>query len=173
MGLLLGACAIPSEAQVRLTKDEALKLYFPGATIERKTLFLTDGQQGEIQRVAKARVESKIVTYYVARALGRLAGVAFLETQTVRTMPATIMVIVDPDTTVWIVEIMAFYEPTDYLPSERWLGQYRGRSSEDDLFLKRGIQNISGATLSAQTISDGVRRWLAVYIVAVAQEVNG
>lgn len=172
MGLLLAACAIPSGAQVRLTKDEALKLHFPGATIERKTLFLTDGQHREIERAATARVESKIVTYYVARREGRLAGVAFFESQTVRTMPATYMVIVDPDSTVRNVEILAFHEPTDYLPPERWLNQYRGRTSGDDLFLKRGIQNISGATLSAQTISNGVRRWLAAYLVAVASEVN-
>ncbi|MBI3578773.1 MAG: hypothetical protein HY089_05095, partial [Ignavibacteriales bacterium] len=44
--------------QVYLTKEQALKLYFPNATVERKTVFLTDKQVETIQTQAKSKVES-------------------------------------------------------------------------------------------------------------------
>jgi hypothetical protein len=87
---------------------------------------------------------------------------------TVRTMPATIMVVVNPDTTVRVVELLAFYEPPDYRPSERWMRQFSAAGPSTDLYLKRGIHAISGATLSALSITESVRRLLATYAAVVA-----
>jgi Na+-translocating ferredoxin:NAD+ oxidoreductase RnfG subunit len=159
-------------AQAKLTKDEALALHFPGMSVERSTIFLTEDQQAAIQRAARARVESKVVTTYVARHLGRVAGTAFFETMTVRTMPATIMVVVDPDTSIRVVELLAFTEPPDYQPSARWMSQFAGRTPADDLYLKRGVHAIAGATITAQTITDGVRRLLATYTIVVAPRIT-
>lgn len=153
-----------------LTKDEALKRAFSGATLERKTLFLTDDQVRAIQARAKAKIESKIVTYYVARRGREVEGYAFFETHVVRTMPATFMIVVGPDSSVRAVELLAFYEPEDYLPPSRWLELFKSKKLEDDLFLKRGIYNIAGATLSAHAISEGVRRALATFEIAVPRE---
>ncbi len=155
-----------------MTKDEALKTYFPGMTVERSTAFLTETERTTIQQKARSKVESKVLTYYVARKDGKVAGTVFFETQTIRTMPATIMVVIDPDTTVRAVEMLAFYEPPDYRPSDRWIRQFAGRSFNEDLYLKRGIHAISGATLTAQVVTDGVRRLLATYTTVVAPTVT-
>ncbi|MEX2115958.1 MAG: FMN-binding protein [Bacteroidota bacterium] len=163
-------CSTPAISQVYLTKDAALALYFPEATIERRTVFLTDSQVQVIQNSAKAKVSSRVVTYYVGMNAGRVTGYAFFETHIVRTMPATFMIVVNPDSTVRAVELLAFYEPEDYRPPKRWLELFGGKSMQSDLWLKRGVQNIVGATLSAQSISDGVRRTLALYETAVAGE---
>jgi len=157
--------------QVYLTRDEALKLYFPEAlSVERKTVFLTDQQVDLIQSRARAKVESKVLTYYIGRDAAGVQGYAFFETQTVRTMPETYLVVVEPDSSVRAVEVLAFYEPEDYLPPKRWLGLFRNKTLRDDLWLKRGVHNIVGATISAQSITDGVRRILATFEVAVPKE---
>jgi Na+-translocating ferredoxin:NAD+ oxidoreductase RnfG subunit len=170
--LALLLTATTAVAQVHMTKEEALRTHFPGAVIERSTAFLTEAERLAIQRSARAMVESKVVTYYVARQAGRVIGTAFFETQTIRTMPATYMVVVDPDTSVRAVEMLAFYEPPDYHPSDRWLQQFNGRSADQDLYLKRGIHAISGATLTAQTVTDGVRRLLTTYTEVVAPRIT-
>ena len=158
-------------AQVYLTRDEALKLYFPSpTTLERKTIFLTDQQVKTIEAKARAKVESKIVTYYVGKTSQGTDGYAFFETHVVRTMPETFMAVINPDSTLRSVEILAFYEPEDYLPQKRWLQQFTKKSLNSDLWLKRGVQNIVGATLSAQSITEGVRRLLSTYEVAVPKE---
>lgn len=162
---------LASSAQVYLTKEEALKTYFPAASsIDRKTLFLTDRQIETIQSKARAKVESKVITYYVGRNGKSVDAYAFFETHIVRTMPETFVVVVNPDGTVRAVEILAFYEPEDYLPPKRWLKLFQNKSSQSDLWLKRGVQNIVGATLSAQGITEGVRKVLTVFDLAVPKE---
>jgi hypothetical protein len=160
----------PVSAQLRMTKEEALRQYFPDASVERRTAFLTDTQVASVQAKGRAKVPSKVLTYYVARKDEQIVGTSFFETRIVRTMPATFVVVINPDTTIRLVEILAFHEPTDYVPPDRWLEQFHGTSPDDDLFLKRGIQNISGATMTAYTLTDGVRRLLASYEEVVAKE---
>ena len=55
-----------SEAKVYLTKDDALKKAFPDAEIERKTLFLSDEDVKRVESLSVTKVESKILTYYIA-----------------------------------------------------------------------------------------------------------
>jgi len=148
-------------AQVYLTKNEALALYL-GDKVERKTIFLTDEQINHIQQKAKAKVESKILTYYVSP-----RGYAFFETRTIRTMPATFMILITPRGTVGAVEMLAFYEPEDYLPPKKWLNTFQQKTFDDDLWLKRGVYNIAGATLSANAITESVRRLLVTYELAI------
>jgi hypothetical protein len=159
-----------SLSQVYMTKEKALKHFLPGATPERRTLFLTDEQVGDIERHSKVRVESKVITYYVGKAPHGGLGYAFFDTHNVRTMPETFMVLINPDSTIATVEILAFYEPEDYLPGARWRSLFAQRKLNDDLWVKRGIPNISGATLSAQAITGAVRRLLATFEIAVPKE---
>jgi len=132
-----------------------------------KTFFLTEKQVKDIQFRAKAKVESKILVYYVGKSTGGVEGYAFFETRDVRTMPATVMVVVDPDGSVRFVEILAFYEPLDYLPRPRWLELFAGRKLDKDLRVRAGIPNVTGASLTVQSVTDMVRKILATYEIAI------
>ncbi|MDH4070906.1 MAG: FMN-binding protein [Ignavibacteria bacterium] len=167
-GLLLSIAA--AGAQVFSTRDEAISRLFPGREIHRKTLFLTDPEKRKIEEKAGTALGSKVVSYYIARGEEGVEGYLFFDTHTVRTMPETFMVAIRPDSTVARVEILAFHEPADYLPGERWLELFTGRPLTDDLWVKRAIPNITGATLSTRSINDGVRRFLAVFESAVPKE---
>lgn len=165
--------AQPAAGEVFLTREEALSRAFPEAIqIERKSVFLTDEQVSEIQKSARAKVGSKIVTYYAATEAQGGLGYAFIDTRTVRTMPITYMTVVDADSSVRAVEILAFHEPQDYLPSSRWLSQFDGKTLDANLLVRHGIQGISGATLSAASLSDGVRTILATFEVAVPKKAD-
>jgi hypothetical protein len=85
-------------------------------------------------------------------------------------MPETFMVFVRPDSTVGGVEILAFHEPRDYLPGARWLSTLLGQRLSDNLWVKRGIPNITGATLSSQAITRGTRKALALFELVAAKE---
>jgi hypothetical protein len=153
-----------------MTQQQALAYYFPVGTIQRKTVFLSDPQVEAIQRQAKVRVDSKVVTYYVGKTPAGMPAYAFFDTHIVRTMPETFMAVIRPDSTVGAVEVLAFYEPEDYLPPARWLSLLVDSRLTDELRLNRGVRNISGATLSAQAITNGVRRLLATFEVAIPKE---
>lgn len=167
-GMLIAIGVEVGRAKVYLTPSAALALAFPpGIHVERKTVYLTEPQVESIQTLAKAKVESRVITYYVGHSTGGPLGYAFFDTHLVRTMPETVMVVVEPKGMVRFVEVLAFYEPEDYLPRSRWLLLFRRRRLDDQLQLRRGIANISGATLTAHAMNDAVRRVLATYQVAV------
>lgn len=157
-----------AEAKVYLTQQQALELAFGrGVDIQRETLFLEEGQVEKIERLAGSRLESRVVVYYVGMERSEPVGYAFFVTDTVRTMPAVMMVVLNPNATVRFVEMLAFYEPEDYRPHPRWLKLFEKRPLEDNLVLHRDIPNMTGATLTARTVTNAVRRSLAILQVAV------
>jgi len=148
--------------------DEALARVFPSpGAVTKDTLYLTEEQAREAGALAGSPLPSKIVTRYIARGTngvsGELLGVGYVETHLVRTLPETLLIVVDREGKVARVEVLAFREPREYLPSERWLGQFDGRELEPDLQLKRAIRSLSGATLSSRAVTEAVRRALAVH----------
>lgn len=154
-----------------MKQDEALKIAFPEAvSVERKTLFLSPKQIEAIEKLAKSKMEYRVITYYVGRNKKEFMGYAFFESHVVRTMPETFMVVLAAEGTVRSVEMLAFYEPEDYLPPKKWLGLFDNKKLDQELWIKRGIKNITGATLTTQAITDGIRRILATFDIAIKEE---
>jgi len=152
-------------ATVLITVEEALELAFPDAAIERQTLFLSE-QRDRVAEDSGAEVSSSIATRYVARdGDGVVRGWAYLDTHRVRTLPETVMVVLDADGRVRRVEVVTFREPLEYMPRRGWYEQYEGQELDDDLALKRDIRPVTGATLTARATTEAVRRALALHAV--------
>jgi electron transport complex protein RnfG len=159
------AAATPAGAKVFLTREEALRLAFPGASIERRTVFLTAAEQKDVAALSGGPLPSALAVAYVATKEGRLAGTAYFDTHVVRTQPETLMVAVTPVGTIARIEILSFSEPEDYLPREHWYAQFPGRALGEELSVKRGIRPVSGATLTARATTEAARRVLALHRV--------
>ena len=165
--LLLGLCCGAARAKSYQTQQQAIAAAFPSQQVERKTLFLTKEQSESIETLARAKVGSRVVSYYVSRSSAGVSGVAFFDRQIVRDMPVSFMVAVKPSGEVDRVEILSFDEPADYLPPLRWLQLYRTSRLSDDLAIGRSIPHITGASLTSQAMNDGVRRALATFEIGV------
>ncbi|MFQ5706209.1 MAG: FMN-binding protein [bacterium] len=158
-------------AQMFKTQKQALEQAFPAPQrTARKVLFLTEGQKRRIEKLAKVKVDSKLITYYVGSDSLKVTGYAFFDMRVVRTKSVTFVVVLQSDGRVKYVEILAFHEPLDYLPTRRWLELFKSRLLSVGLWPKRDIANITGATLSARAITQGVRKTLAIYQVAISQD---
>jgi len=158
-----------AQAKVFHSQEDALRLAFPDATrIERRTVILTDKQASRIQKLSRAPLDSKIATLHVGWRDEHVVGYAVIEVHTVRTLPEALMTVLSPDGSVRSVRILAFHEPTDYLPSGRWLGQFDDKRLGTGLQLRQDIHAIAGATLSARAATRSVRRALALYEVLIA-----
>lgn len=156
--------AVPAQARVLLSQKEALAIAFPAGTpVERRTAFLTDVQARTAEETSGTKLASKVWTYYISRSTTGVERTAYFESHVVRTMNETFMVVVGPDGAVDSVEILSFAEPDEYLPAKRWLGQFAGRKLDEELMLRRGLRNITGASLTSDAVTRGVRRILAVH----------
>ena len=153
----------PAEAVVLYARNEALKLIFPEADrVEPEAIFLTAAQVARIEELARSTLESQLLTVHVGRKGDQTLGYAFLDIHVVRTQPEALFVVLTPQGEVDSVLVVAFHEPLEYMPSDRWQAQFAGKSLTPDLQVKRAIAPISGATLSAHAMTDAVRRALAV-----------
>lgn len=164
------ALAAPVRAEVYMTRDAALAQAFPGAKIQARSYVLTEAQRTAAQNRAKVRIGARTFAAHVAWRGDTLAGVAFLDTRIVRTMPGTFLIVVAPDSTVVRVDVLAFHEPPDYRPPHRWLDLFGGRRLDEGLWARRDIRNLSGATLSARAVTEATRAALALYETVVAPD---
>lgn len=158
----------PAQARVYLTVPQALESVFPApAHVDRRTLYLDDGQATRAAAAAGAPVEARVIPYYVGTIDGRVVGYAYFDTHLVRTLPETVLVLLGPAGDLTRIDIVSFDEPEDYLPSARWLRQFPGRGP-DQLTERQGLRAITGATLSSRAVTQAARRVLTLHRMYVA-----
>lgn len=76
--------------------------------------------------------------------------------------PITFLLAVDSASTLRDVDILVYREPYGgEVAYEAWRRQFRGKTAADSVELGRDIRSISGATISANSVTLGVRRALA------------
>jgi len=165
LGLAAVSTAASAQAGVLLSLDEALALVFPAAEVRRQPVFLSEAQREEVRRLAGSPLPSGLVVRYEAFRNGELQGTAYTDTHRVRTLSATLLVVLHPAGSVMRVEVLSFDEPLEYLPRREWYGQLAGRRLDGELALKRGVRPVAGATLTAAATVDAVRRVLALHAV--------
>ena len=125
-------------------------------------MFLTGEQTELASELARVDIESRLVARYVAREGGRVVGRAYVDTHIVRTKPESLLIAMTSDGAVRRVEVTAFLEPCDYLAPQAWLRQFDTQPLNDDVAVQRAIRPIAGATLTAQSATDAVRRVMAI-----------
>jgi Na+-translocating ferredoxin:NAD+ oxidoreductase RnfG subunit len=165
---LLVAVFSLAQAKVLVTPEEAVREAFAGAPTDKHTDYLDEAQAAAITRLAGSPPSSRIVISYRASKDGRALGAAYLESHIVRTLPESILVVLDPQGRVSKVEILSFDEPDQYRPKPRWMDQFTGRTLDGELSLSKGIRGVTGATLSSRAITAAVRRVLATHQVLSA-----
>jgi hypothetical protein len=142
-------------------KDEAVvRSLFPGAErVDTKDVVLTDALVERIERLARAKVKERLVTFYTATAGGAPMGYVVIHSHVVRTKRETFALAFEPDGRIRKITVLQFLEPEEYKPSERWLRQLEGKGPADRLAVGDDLAPITGATLTARGIAEE-SRWL-------------
>lgn len=140
-----------------------------GAQVENLSLFPDDQQKQAIEQAAKTTLESGLYTFYVGKKEGKTIAYAAIETLTVRTKPETLMIVLTPEGAVRNIYTLAFHEPPEYQPPENWYNQFNGRPL-DEMDFNKGIQGVSGATLSTRAAVNSVRKILSIYLTMVKNQ---
>ena len=159
---------VPAEGKVFFSRSEALQLAFPDAEqVASKTYVLDDAQLDQIQDLAKCELDSKLVKIYTGMRGGDVIGYALIDVHNVRTLPEAFMVVLNPAGEVRSLRVLAFHEPLEYKPTNRWYRQFDNKSIDARLRLGGDVHGVVGATLSARATTRGVRRALAYYQVLI------
>lgn len=154
-----------------ITREEALKLAFPDATIQSSVVFLSDQEKKLAEENSGVELPSALVARYVAVRGAEVVGRAYLDTHVVRTKKESLLIILEPDGKVKRVEVVAFLEPPEYQPNRKWYEQFEGKELKRELQLKREIHPVTGASLTAKATTEAVRRVLAIDRILRQKEV--
>lgn len=146
--------------------EQALKQAYKDAQVEVKNIVLSPQQVQEVQRLSGVKFDNRLVSWYLVKRDGKILAYAYVDTHIVRTHPEVVLYSIKPDGSIDFIEVLAFNEPLEYMPEERWLSLFAGKSLEKDpIRLRRDIPNITGATLTARAITDNTRKVLALWKV--------
>ena len=138
--------------------EQIVKEVFPMATkIEPDKVILTRSEAQEVMRRAKMKLPSRLYRIFrIYRGKKELADGVVI-TRKVRSKKASVLYLFDHEGKLLFAEVLAFAEPSEFLPSKVWMGQFQDKSPDAPLRVGKDIPTISGATLSARNITDGAR----------------
>lgn len=159
----VAVCA-PAHAMVYLSVEEAQKLMFGDQALTPLPLALSTEQTAAIERDSGVKVFAGAL-----RAWKAADGYFFVDAVIGKHDLITYAVALGADGKVRQVEILEYREAYGGdVRNPRWRAQFQGKQHGDPVRIGQGIQNISGATLSCEHVTDGIRRLLATYAVAIA-----
>lgn len=165
VALPISALIAPSAFAVQyLTVDQAQRAIYPGKSFTAAPVKLTSVQRKAIEQASGVRVlrDEQLVW--------RVSGGGWLIVDEVvgKHEFITYAAGINGDGSVKQIEIMDYRETYgDQIRDQKWRAQFVGKTSKSTLKLDSDIKNISGATLSCRHITDGVKRLLAFYEIAL------
>jgi FMN-binding domain len=155
---------IPAHADVYLTVEQAQQALLPGVALTAMPVRLTDEQKAAIEKASGVAVRNPEQRVWRAS-----SGEFFIVDEVIgKHEYITYAAALGSDGVVRGIEIMEYRESYGYeVRDPEWRRQFVGKKRGAPLTLDGDIKNIGGATLSCRHITDGVRRLLALYDVAL------
>ena len=154
-----------------LSVEQAQRLFFPAAdAFTERTLALTNEQTKLIEKQARSSMRLKRYRIWQAQAQGQPLGTVIVDEVYGKHEFITYAVALDPAGSVKGVEVLIYRESYGgEIRNAQWRNQFIGKRAGDQLELDKDIQNIGGATLSCQHVTEGIRRALALFNVALKE----
>jgi hypothetical protein len=151
-------------ATVYHTEDEAIAIAFPSATrVETRNVVLGDDVRARVSAQVGYPIQERLVVLHQAWAGDTLLGRALALEEIGKTLPFRFLVALRPDGAVEQVLVLTYRESRGQeIERATFRAQYEGKSLADPIRRGDDIRNVSGATISVDALSRGVRRALAI-----------
>lgn len=163
---LLLLFTITLHAQLLISPYDAMKLHFSQeANIEKKTILLTKDEAKAISKLAHSKLKTKLYKTFRANKDGKFLGYGILVLHKVRSKDTAVLSIITPDGILKTIEIIAFNEPIEYLPSKSWITVLHNQKLTPNLTLGKDVPSITAATMSARAATMSARIALSIFEV--------
>lgn len=161
---LLILLSLPLSAKMLVSPIDVMKQSFGSKSkISKKNILLKTQEAKKIQKDAKVKLKSNIFKVFKATDKGNTLGYGIILNKKVRSKNAAVLYVISKDSILKSIEIVAFNEPMEYIPSQTWIKQFDNTPTSKRLKISKDIPTITGATLSAKSIVDGSRVAFAFY----------
>ena len=146
LGLVSISADLPSGAIKKM--DKTIQSLWKNQTVKKEIIDLSKQQSISTDfQLNKLLINNKLVAFLaLSRAKSRVDFFDY-------------MIIYHPDLSIKTIQVLAYRE--DYggeIASNRWLKQFIGKADPNKMKFGDDIQNISGATISAQSINENIKK---------------
>jgi len=156
--------ALSLSAKILVSPVDAMKSsYGLESEISKKNILLNSSLAKTIEKNAKVKLKSKIFRTFKAVKDGEVLGFGVLVNRKIRSKNGVVLYMISNKSILDSIEIIAFNEPMEYIPSKKWLTQFDKVSTDKKLRVGKEIATVTGATLSARSVTDGSRVAFAIY----------
>lgn len=164
LGLAMISAPIIAHAKIYVSAEQAQKILFPNKAPTKNPIIITDDLQ------EKMRSASSIRHPFQGDRIWRSSDGSWLVIDEVigKHEMITYAVAINPNGSVAGIEVLEYVESYGYEVAEaQWRKQFLGKTANDPIKLNQDIQNIGGATLSCKHLTDGVKRIMVLYELAL------
>lgn len=171
--VLFSGIILPGVENDSKQPEIAMQEIFPDAKIEVINIILSEKEIQQVNQLSGIKQEEKLISFYLAKQDGQIVGYGYADIHTVRTHPEVVLYAMNTNGEIVKVEVLSFREPPEYKPSEKWLSQFKDKSLEKNkLLLRKDIDGISGATLTARAVTRHSRKALALWKIVNQRKQN-
>ena len=162
--LLLMGAPMYVQAKIYVSAEQAQQLIFPKQSFVKNPILISEDIQD------KMRAASSVRQVFKGDRVWKVSnGGWFIVDEVVgKHEMITYAIGISPSGVVQGIEIMEYVESYGYeVADPSWRKQFSGKTATDAIKLNQDIQNISGATLSCKHLTDGVKRIMVMYDLAL------
>lgn len=155
---------IQVQAKIYVSVEQAQQLLFPARSFTHTPVIVSEEYQEQMRKASSVRQP------FVGHRIWRTSdGGWFIVDQVVgKHEMITYALGLKADGSVQGIEIMEYLESYGYEVADAgWRQQFEGKNANSAFKLHADIQNISGATLSSKHVTDGVKRLMVFYTLAL------
>jgi Na+-translocating ferredoxin:NAD+ oxidoreductase RnfG subunit len=164
VGLAMVSVPIIAQAKIYVSAEQAQQILFPNKQLLKAPIIITDGLQERMRAASSIRHPFQGDRIWKAPDGGWL----IIDEVVGKHEMITYAVGIAPNGSILCIEILEYVESYGYEVAEaQWRKQFAGKTVKDPIKLNQDIQNIGGATLSCKHLTDGVKRVLTLYDLAL------
>jgi Na+-translocating ferredoxin:NAD+ oxidoreductase RnfG subunit len=157
-----------AHATVLSTMEEALAAFFPGVPeIQREVKLLTDAQKSAIREKARVDLDPELggqYQFFVGKLDGEIVGYAVDDYVRGKWGLIHYAIHLDPQGQILKVMVLEYKEKRGRpVAKRRFLKQFKGKTIDDKIKLKKDIRGVTGASISSRGMTDGVRKMVHVF----------
>ena len=142
---------LSSSAQKKINKT--IGLLWQGVEVKKEQVKITDSM------LTNSKLKSTDVDLYTIKNKDILLGYLYIDETKSKTENFSYCVFFKPDLSIKSVQLLDYRESYgSEVGSTRWLKQFNDKTNGERLEFEKDIKNISGATITAKSISFGIKR---------------
>ena len=164
--LILNLVEITTLAQVIKEETEALIIETFGEEVNFtfSKFKLSDKIKKKTEGIVKQKFFGDFIYLYNISANDKIIAFGFLDNVYGKSMPITFFVLIDINGNIISTNIIKYREPYGgAVSNENWNEQFTGKNSNSDFTVGKSVKSISGATISVNSVTKGIRKITLLY----------